>query len=250
MFENFPVKVVDPLPSRIDPCPIVQAVFEVRFTTKTPWAQLPGRVAGLLGDHYTGQELPLFALPDQFKPQIPGSVHLPQYQFHSDQFVVNVGPQMIGLGVQTMQYPGWNVVHEELSTFLRSVIDDGFMEEGARLGVRYSDFFEFNIFEHIDLEIAVNGAPINDKDRQFTTVFQEGPMTIRLVLINGAIMENSHGPRRGSVLDIDVAFGPLDFELHAEVLEQRFTEAHDVIKKLFFGLVNADLLNDHKPEYA
>lgn len=249
MFENFPVKVVDPLPKRIDPCPIVQAVFEIRFTASTPWEQLPGKVAGLLGAHYEGQKLPLFDLPAEFKQQIPGSVYLPQYQFHSEQFVVNLGPQMIGLGVQAMSYPGWSVVHRELKTFLKSIVDDGFMEEGARLGVRYSDFFELNVFEHIDLDIVVNGKAVKDKDRQFTTVFQEGPMTIRLVLINGAIMENAHGPRRGSVLDIDVAYGPLDFDLKANVL-QRFTEAHDVIKKLFFGLVSADLLERHKPEYT
>ncbi len=248
MFENFPVKVVDPLPHHIDPCPIVQAIFEIRFTTNTPWAQLPGRVAGLLGEHYVGEELPLFELPDQFKQQIPGSIHLPQYQFHSDQFVVNLAPQMIGLGVQAMRYPGWSVVQGELSTFLDKVVDDGFMGEGARLGVRYSDFFELNIFDHIDLAIGVNGKTVKDKDRQFTTVFQEGPMTIRLVLINGAFMENSHGPRRGSVLDIDVAFGPLDFELNSNVLE-RFTQAHDTIKNLFFGLVSKDLLESLKPQY-
>jgi uncharacterized protein (TIGR04255 family) len=62
-------------------------------------------------------------------------------------------------------------------------------------------------------------------------------------------MENSHGPRRGSVLDIDVAFGPLDFDLKTNVLD-RFTEAHDVIKKLFFGLVKPDMLDSHKPEYV
>jgi len=249
MFENFPVKIVNPLPLQIDPCPIVQAIFEIRFTTNTPWAQLPGKIAGLLGDRYVGQELPLFELPDQFKQHIPGSVYLPQYQFHSEQFVVNLGPQMIGLGVQAMNYPGWSMVHAELSTFLNKVVKDGFMGEGARLGVRYSDFFELNIFDHIDLDILLNGKTLNDKDRQFTTVFQEGPMTIRLVLINGAIMENSHGPRRGSVLDIDVAFGPLDFNLNSDVLE-RFTQAHDTIKNIFFGLVSADLLESLKPKYS
>src|SRR5690606_29391031 len=157
MFENFPVKVVDPLPTKIDPCPIVQAIFEIRFKTTTPWAQLPGKVAGLLREQYVGKELPLFTLPEQFKQQYPGSIYLPQYQFHSNQFVVNLGPQMIGLGVQTMSYPGWTVVHAELNSFLSKVINDGFMEEGARLGVRYSDFFEFNIFDRIDLDLAVNG---------------------------------------------------------------------------------------------
>ncbi len=251
MFENFPVKVVDPLPRKIEPCPIAEAAFEIRFTTSTPWAELPGKVAGLLHERYTErQELQLFHWPPEIKQQIAGSVHIPQYRFASDQFVINLAPQMIGLCARSMRYPGWPAIEAELRTFLDQIVNDGFMDEGARLGIRYTDFFELNIFDHIDLDVSIQGQgkPIRDNDRQLITVFNEGPMTIRLALINGAILENEHGPRRGSILDIDVAFGPLDFDLKTNVLD-RFTEAHLVIKKLFFGLIKKELLATLNPQY-
>lgn len=247
MFENFPVKVVDPLPKQIDPCPIVEAAFEIRFTTDVPWKELIGRVGLLIGDRYPERRvLDLENMPDQWKQHVPGSVHIPHYQFLSDQFVINLAPQMIGLCVQSGRYPGWAVIEAELKDFLPKILHGGFMREGARLGVRYTDFLELNIFEHIDLQVSVNGNPVNDKDRQFVTVFQEEQMTIRLLLVNGAFMGDGTQGRRGSVLDIDAAFDALDFELNGNVLE-RFTQAHDVIKKLFFGLVSSDLLKRLNP---
>ncbi len=251
MFENFPVKVVDPLPSRLDPCPIVEAAFEIRFTTSTPWIELPGLVSNLLDKKkYKGRkELALYGMPDEWKQRIPGAVHIPHYQFTSDQFIVNLAPQMIGLCAQTMRYPGWNDVEKELRTFLESITSAGFMEEGARLGVRYTDFFDRDIFDNVDLDVSIQGKPITDKERQFTTVFQEGRMTVRLVLANAAVMANAHGPRRGSVLDVDVAFDAMDFDLNPKNVLERFTEAHALIKTLFFGLIDDELLASLKPEY-
>lgn len=249
MFKNLPVKVIDPLPSKLTPCPIVDAAFEIRFTTSTPWIELPGLVAKLLDKKYKGRkELPLFGMPEEWKQRIPGAVHIPLYQFTSEQFVVNLGPQVIGLCARSMSYPGWNEIERELKTFLHSITSAGFMEEGARLGVRYTDFFDRNIFDNVNLAVSIQGKPIQDQERQFTTVFQEGPMTVRLVLANAAVMQNA-GARRGSVLDVDVAFDAMDFDLNPENVLERFTQAHAVIKTLFFGLIDDELLAALNPEY-
>lgn len=250
MFKNFPVKVVNPLPLKLDPCPIVEAAFEIRFTTSTPWIELPGLISNLLDkQQYQGRKaLPLNGLPDEWKQRIPGAVHMPHYQFTSEEFIVNLAPQMIGLCVQTMHYPGWSNVERELRTFLNAVTKAGFMKEGARLGVRYTDFFEQDIFDYVELGMAINGKPITDEERQFTSVFQESQMKVRLMLANGAVLDNGHGPRRGSILDVDVAFDAMDFDLKTNVLD-RFSEAHALIKSLFFGLINDDLLASLKPEY-
>lgn len=252
MFTSFPLKPLDRLPAKIDPCPIVEAVFEIRFTTTKPWMELPGALAARIDERYPDrEELPLGKIPEELRKQLPGSAHLPLYQFLSDQFRIHLGPQMIGLCVAPGRYPGWSAVSKELTWFLERVRKAGFMEEGARLGVRYSDFFEADIFDHIDLSIAISsqGKPLGDSERQLITVFQEGAMNIRLMLANNAVMGNAHGPRQGSVLDVDVAFGALDFDLNDNVM-QRFSEAHEAIKKLFFGLITEPFLQSLNPTYA
>ena len=250
MFTSFPLKPIDRLPAQIYPCPIVEAVFEIRFTTNKPWMELPGALAARIDERYPDrEELPLGKMPEDLRKQLPGSAHLPLYQFLSDQFRIHLGPQMIGLCVSPMSYPGWSAVVTELEWFLARIRRANFMEEGARLGVRYSDFFDVDIFEHIDLDLAVNGKPVNDTERQLINVFQEGAMSIRLMLANNAVLENANGPRKGSMLDVDVSFGALDFDLNGDVLE-RFSEAHEAIKKLFFGLITEPFLQSLNPSYT
>ena len=64
MSDGFPIPAPDRLPVRINPCPIVEAIFEVRFTSKVAWATLPGMLYAQIRDKYPQQtQLPLAQLP-------------------------------------------------------------------------------------------------------------------------------------------------------------------------------------------
>ncbi len=250
MFTAFPLKTLDRLPSRIEPCPILEAAFELRFTTREAWLVLPGLVKGLLEGRYPEQVvLPLDEMPEGVRKMIPGSVFLPHCQFRSDAFWINLGPQMIGLCIQPGKYPGWAAVESELKWLLSKILSAGFMEEGERLGVRYGDFFTTDIFQHIDLSISVNGHAIDDAERQFTSVFKQDRMSIRIMLANSVVMGTADGPQQGSVLDTDISFGALDFDLDHTVMD-RFAEAHAAAKKIFFGLIKNAFLKTLNPQYV
>ena len=42
MSDAFPIQIPDRLPTRIAPCPIVEAIFEGRFVSPELWATMPG----------------------------------------------------------------------------------------------------------------------------------------------------------------------------------------------------------------
>lgn len=243
-----------PLPSRlpikIEPCPIVEAVFELRFASAQTWATMPGLLYAHLRDRYNEQrQLPLAQVPEEIRRQEPAFANLPLMQFLGTNFLVQLGPRVMSLVTKPNAYPGWPTIESELRWVLERLSAAGIVEEGERLGVRYIDFFPLDLFPQLQLDLRVLGEPLKDEERQVTTVFRQGNLTLRLMVTNSAIVTSAAGePRRGSILDVDAWFGALDFDLFENGL-QRFDSAHLAIKRLFFGLLRPDYLSKLNPTY-
>lgn len=247
--KSYPIPIPDRLPVRIDPCPIVEAIFELRFATREPWRTLPGILASHIREHYSEQkDLPLAKIPEEVRRQDPMLSHLPLMQFLGQDFLVQLGPSVISLATKTNAYPGWSVVENEIGWLMQRIQQGGFISEGERLGVRYIDFFPEDVFRQLALGVHMGAQPLTGVETQLTTVFRREIFTLRLLVTNGAMVEAANGPRRGSVLDIDAWIKPLDFDIFAHATA-RFSEGHRVVKELFFGLVRPEFLASLNPVY-
>ena len=92
---SFPIESPKILPERIVPCPIVEAIFEIRFSTVIPWSVLPGLLFLKVRDKYPDQnELPLAQVPPALRSHDPRLTHLPLLQFVGQKHLIQVGPQM------------------------------------------------------------------------------------------------------------------------------------------------------------
>ena len=75
MTNVFPIQIPERQPSRISPCPILEAVFEARFVSPQPWATMPGLLFAQIRDKYPEQKnLPVAALPEEWKRQNPAVI--------------------------------------------------------------------------------------------------------------------------------------------------------------------------------
>ena len=248
--EAFPISIPERLPVRIEPCPIVEAIFEARFVGPESWATLPGLLFAQVREKYTEQKnLPLAQVPEEFRRQDPALQHLPLMQFLSRDFLIQLGPRVVSLVTKPNAYPGWLAIREELDWVVQRIKAAGFVGETERLGVRYVDFFESDVFSGLRLHLAVNDQPLLGAQTDVTTVLRRGSLAIRLRVTNGAIVGTAQGPKPGSVLDVDAWFGPLEVDLFENGLV-RFGEAHDTIKGLFFGLLKPELLATLHPAYV
>lgn len=244
-----PLPFPDRLPLRISPCPIVEAIFEVRFVSNESWATLPGLLFGQIRERYPEQiALPLLQVPDTIRAQDPALTHLPLLQFKSESFLVQLGPRVISLATRHREYPGWPAIMAELRWLLPRLQAAGFVRETERLGVRYIDFFSGDIFPHLRLGAQIDGAPLAAQQLDLTTVFRFGPISARLQVTNGAIVAAPSGPEVGSVLDLDTWVGPMDAEFFTQGLD-RFAELHTTVKQVFFGLLKPSYLAQLQPVY-
>ncbi len=247
---SFPIPFPDPLPVQIEPCPIVESIFEMRFAANEPWATLPGLLYAQVRERYREQKaLPLAELPEEMRRHDPALAHLPLLQFISSDFLIQLGPRVVGLATRANAYPGWPRIEEELRWLLPCIKAAGFVSEGERLGVRYIDFFAHDIFPHLHLDLTLAGKSLGDAEQRVSTVLRDEALTIRLAVTNSAFVGQREDVKRGSVLDVDAWFAAPDFDLFTNGIE-RFSEAHLAIKRLFFGLLREEFLNTLHPRYA
>ncbi len=249
MPEPLPIPIPERLPVRIDPCPIVEAVFEIRFTSAETWATMPGLLYTHIREKYHEQkQLPIASLPEEIRRQDPALARLPLMQFLGSDFLIQLGARVVSLVTKPNAYPGWAAIETELRWMLDRLQAAGFVNEGERLGVRYIDFMGADVFQNLILGLQVDGQPLAGVQADVTAILSQAPLTIRLQVANGAIVARSSGPQRGSILDVDAWFGALDFDVFSDSMT-RFGEAHRAIKELFFGLLRPQYLATLNPVY-
>lgn len=245
---SFPIPKLARLPIRISPCPILEAILEIRFVTGEDWALLPGLLYTHIKERYPKSEkLPIAEVPEEFLRTDPGMIHAPRIRFPGKGFAIQFGPRVISL-MTVGEYPGWSAIKEELDWLLEKLAAAAFIHEGERLGMRYIDFFEHDIFSRLELDIRSGGEPVADVEMSFATVFRREQMTARLVLQNGGMAVRDNQMVAGSILDLDVWLGPSDFEISGDVAG-RFEDAHRCNKEIFFGLLKTEFLDSLAPIY-
>ncbi|HWY50668.1 MAG TPA: TIGR04255 family protein [Chthoniobacterales bacterium] len=249
MADRFPIPIPKRLPIKIDPCPIVEAILEIRFVTSESWATLPGLLFTRIRKRYPEQKvLPLGQLPEEIRRREPAFTYQPLIQFLGADFLIQFGPRVIGLVAKSKNYPGWAALQKEMTWLVSELRQLGFVSEGERLGVRYINFFTFNVFEQLVLEVSAAGKQFSDTELSITSALSKPTLTSRLLVANSAIVGVGESARHGSVLDVDVWLGPADFDLFQNGMP-KFDAAHEFEKQIFFGLLKADFLATLNPVY-
>lgn len=249
MSDNFPIPTPSRLPKKITPCPIVETILEIRFVTSEPWRTLPGLLFTNIRERYPQQrDLPLAQLPEEIRRKDSAFTYLPLLQFLSNDFLIQFGPRVVSLVTKPNNYPGWEAIEKEMTWLLERLKRSGFITEGERLGVRYINFHPQNVFDQLILGVNVAGQELHGNELSITTVLRREPLIARLHIANSAILGTDQDVRSGSVLDLDVWLGALDFELFTNGLT-KFGEAHRFEKEIFFGLLKPESLASLNPQY-
>ena len=128
----------------------------MRFVTSESWATLPGLLFTRIRDRYPEQkDLPLLQLTEEIRRREPAFTYQPLIQFLSrGDFLIQFGPRVVSLVTKSKEYPGWPALEKEMTWFVSELQQIGFVSEGERLAVRYINFFNFDIFEKLVLEVS------------------------------------------------------------------------------------------------
>lgn len=231
-------------PNSISPCPIIEAIFEIRFKTSFP----PDAVFGLVyhklrNDFKNVENLPILQLPENLRLIDPNLKYKPYYKISNEKYIVQIGPDVLSV-VSTKEYVGWENFSKEILSVLNRIDELEIINSIDRIALRYMNFFENNVFDNIEMEIKINSNNIKYENTVFRTEIADSEFKSTLQIANNVNIMN----RKGSLIDIDT-FKDTQLENFLKEKKEIINLIHNSEKKLFFSLLKPTFIEELKPLY-
>lgn len=236
------------LPVKIEVCPIVDSVVELRFEPST----YPNAVFGLVynaleGEFQKVEKLPILQIPEQFREADENFTFKPQYRLVDDNFTIQVGPKVIGISSK-LPYTGWDQFSTKIFNVFSKLFQSKICKTSLKLGVRYTNFFEEEIFSNINLDINISDEQIKYKNTLLRTEINKQGYTNILQVSNNAEQKIENEVKTGSILDIDTQLNLANYDFQSNYKEL-INNGHQIEKDLFFSLLREEFLKKLKPIY-
>jgi uncharacterized protein (TIGR04255 family) len=238
------------LPNKIEICPIEEAVFEIRYSSKYPIDAIFGMLYADIGKIFSeNSSLPILQLPETVRCQDPNLKYQPYHRLVKDNFILNIGPKVLTF-VNSKPYMGWEKWSDFFYGVLDNIIKTEVLDRVERIGLRYINVFDANIFDKVKFEVKLKNKPLKDESTNLRTeILDEG--FIKVLQIGNAlnIIRNNKNTT-GSIVDIDCLYSIHDgldfFKIYRQIVEK----AHNKEKELFFSLLEDSFLKELKPDFG
>lgn len=238
------------LPKRISPCPIIEAVVEIRFSSLLPKEAIYGvfysRVKPLFQEI---KNLPILKIPAQIRENTNDLLYQPYYQFKKQNLLVRLGPRVLAIS-NTNEYIGWVDFFEFIKKIEKEASEIGLIDKIERVGVRYINFFEGVIFDNINIEIKISQNNCSNKILTMRIEDVEENISRVLHISNNAQIKKLNKTFKGTVIDIDCIQTSLTEIITQSNIDEKIDIAHKKEKEYFYEILKKDFVNSLHPEYG
>ncbi len=234
------------LPTKISPCPIMEATVELKFSSDLPKGAVFGILYNSLKDTFGNVEmLPPTMSSIEAIENDPNLKYKGLYKLTDGTFNIQVGYDVVTFHSPT-QYVGWKNFLENLILFFEKVKKSGVVNKIEDLVLRYLNFFEIDIYDHIHLKIDLLNQEHISENLVMRTEMRDGDFTKILQLANNITVTGSFGEKTGSLIDVTCVYNEQDaLQSFATIINK----AHKIEKELFFGLLKPEFLTSLNPDY-
>lgn len=233
-------------PTKISPCSIIEATIELKFDSDLPKGAVFGILYNALKDSFGKvEQLPLAALPLEVIENDPNFKYKALYRLTDGTFDAQVGYDVVTFH-SPKEYIGWEEFAKNIVVFFEKVKKSQVVTTPISLLLRYVNFFEFNIYEKINLQIELLNEKHTSNNLVFRTEFLENNFWRVLQVANNVTMSGDFGQKQGSLVEIICSYNESNI---LENFENIINEAHQIEKELFFGLLKPEFLTTLNPQY-
>ena len=239
-----------PLPARIEPDAIIEALVEVRFDIVSPLPEvLFGRLAEIPDwKGFTQRSLPAYGIPAAFRDMEPNLRYVPVFE------LAGTAPaRQIRIGAHVLSYhrlppyPGWNVFSAELAVAIDGLFGKS---EGLivnRIGMRYinaltPDAHGIRTVDDLDLALSVSQATVRGKFNLNVSLDAVEQSQTMVRIATPEFVQGTFPADTSFVVDVDI-FTPAEYRADSSaVVKDWIAEARGKKNSAFLGLLPAATL--------
>lgn len=237
------------LPIRIENCPIVDALVEIRFETNVNANAVFGLIYGALMNRYPGDvtNLPIMQLPEAVRMSDPSLKFKPLYRINNKNVLIQIGTDVISIG-SPLPYIGWESFKKHVLEIIRLIHEGNIISRVVRLGHRYVNFFESDLLDNITMSFKMtDGYAI--QNLVITTQVKDSNFDNTIQFSNNAVVNlGTPKQKNGSIIDIDT-FRDYSDKYFLDNIEEEIEKAHQCEKTLFFSLLKPEFIDSLNPQY-
>jgi len=218
--------------------PVIDAVFDFWFESELPSEALLGIILSKLEDYAQVNRLPLLQVPENIRITDPNLKAQPLYEIFSPgkPYKITLGDNLLGLAING-SYIGWNKSYlPEIEKVFSAIFETKRISKINRMGMRYVDFFDFNIFN--DCKVKINIAEeAKSSEKMFLKLesLMFGHVETVLVISNDTSVIQDNVLKQGSIIDIVTSI------TDATILESVFKDITDFFNQVdLMHTVNKD----------
>lgn len=248
-----------PLPRKITPERIRDAIVQLYFETEIPFEPLIGYFYAFLseaGFSYTNRPVRPKHFLQQGTQALPNTFDIalvPQYFFSNEiiRFQVSDGSLVFNC---TDTYPGWRLYFEQIQSVIGLLLEKQVVGSFKRVGLRYiSEFPNIDILEQTNFTVELSGLNETITSGNFRVEWTKAQYRFIVNLatkfpIQPLVVEVEGKASFTSLIDIDVIQEGFSTN-ETEVLFPIIDGIHQQQKEQFFGLLKPDFLESLNPEY-
>lgn len=248
--------MVDRLPIKLTKEPLVDAIFELRFSSTTSASNiLPGFLFSKLDGDKIISSLPAGNLPRQVRDVEPSLQYAPLVQLNWNGFTLLIGDLSLGI-VCKFPYPGWAVFEPVIRQIVGFVRESGIVQAVQRFSMRYIDLIpSSDLSEQASMifkPVIIGNYTLENEVFSFKIEIPENQFLHIVNIVSSSVAKLQDGSERsGLIVDIDtvVRIQHQEFEPWVEHLPSHIEEIHMANKKMFFRCLQPETIAALEPVY-
>jgi uncharacterized protein (TIGR04255 family) len=244
------------LPKKLKKEPLIDAVFEVRFTSTFPIGSvLPGLLFGSLAGDKKIEQLPLSQLPQIMRDADSNLRFAPLSRLDWEQFYINIGERSVSVGFK-YPYPGWSSFKPAIITVMDVLKGAGVVKSVERYALKYIDLLPSNDLREqvafVNFDVTLAGHKLENEAFQIRLEIPRDSFihAVQVVSSATAILPNGES-RQGLVVDVDTIVNQqgVTFDELLSGFSDKLEAIHQANKEVFFDCLQTQTITALEPEY-